>query len=200
VRLAIRLYARSISCSVGLSRLAEKQGYIGGRFSLRSIAPETRAQDGYLGLRGDFWRSPWLLFNFYGFRVAVAIHLTRPHDPHRHHRNRLRRHPRDDAAGLGSLRCSCSVGTHVDSCGLPGGAEGIRTDGHRERSEISSYSSLRQSIRAACSRLAPSIAIDALASVALLWLRSPASRRSPRDKGDRSRRGGDAANTGRIFS
>src|SRR5258708_39651970 len=32
--------------------------------------------------------------------------------------------------------------------GLPGGAEGIRTDGHRGRSEISSYASLRQSMRA----------------------------------------------------
>ena len=31
-----------------------------------------------------------------------------------------------------------------------GGAEGIRTDGHRGRGEISSYSSLRQSMRAAC--------------------------------------------------
>jgi hypothetical protein len=52
VRLAIRLYARSISCSVGLSRLAEKQGYIGGRLSLRAIAPETTAQEDYLGGSG----------------------------------------------------------------------------------------------------------------------------------------------------
>jgi hypothetical protein len=42
----------AFSCSVGLSRLAEKQGYIGGRFSLRAIAPETTAQDGYLGGSG----------------------------------------------------------------------------------------------------------------------------------------------------
>jgi hypothetical protein len=40
--------------------------------------------------------------------------------------------------------------------GLPRGAKGIRTDGHRGRSEISSYSSLRQSMLAACSRPAPS--------------------------------------------
>jgi hypothetical protein len=35
-----------------------------------------------------------------------------------------------------------------------------------------------------------SIAIDTLASVALFWLRSPASQRSPRHKVDRGRRGG----------
>jgi hypothetical protein len=38
----------------------------------------------------------------------------------------------------------CERGNHVDLRGLPGGAEGIRTDGHRGRGEISSYSSLRQ--------------------------------------------------------
>jgi hypothetical protein len=41
-----------------------------------------------------------------------------------------------------------------------------------------------------------SIAIDVLVSVALFWLRSLAVRRLPRHKMDRSRRGGDAANTG----
>jgi hypothetical protein len=46
-------------------------------------------------------------------------------------------------------------------CLIRGGAEGIRTDGHRGRSEISSYSSLRQSMRPACSRPRLSIAIDA---------------------------------------
>jgi hypothetical protein len=62
-----------------------------------------------------------------------------------------------------------------------GGAEGIRTDVHRGLSEIASYSSLRQSMRAARSRArAFSIATDALASVALFWLRFPAARRSPR--------------------
>ena len=50
-----------------------------------------------------------------------------------------------------------------------GGAEGIRTDGHRGRSEISSYSSLRQSMCQLLAACAFSIAIDALASVALLW-------------------------------
>lgn len=49
MRLAIRLRARRISCSVGLSRLTEKQGPIGGRFSLRAIAAEMAAQEGYLG-------------------------------------------------------------------------------------------------------------------------------------------------------
>jgi hypothetical protein len=39
------------------------------------------------------------------------------------------------------------VGNHVDLRRLPGGAEGIRTDGHRGRSEIDSYSYLRQSRR-----------------------------------------------------
>jgi len=42
---------------------------------------------------------------------------------------------------------SCRVGNHVDLRRLPGGAEGIRTDGHRGRSEIDSYSYLRQSRR-----------------------------------------------------
>jgi hypothetical protein len=63
--------------------------------------------------------------------------------------------------------------------GLPGGAEGIRTDGHR-----GSCSSLRQSMRAL---------------IALFQRRSPAWQSSPRRKADGSRRGGDAANTGRIF-
>ena len=39
---------------------------------------------------------------------------------------------------------------------------------HRARWEISSYSFLRQSMRAACARLAPSIAIDARASALFL--------------------------------
>jgi hypothetical protein len=125
--------------------------------------------------------------------------VTRAADEPQRRWNRLGR-PTAAAASRGNVVLFCGLGNHVDLRGVLGGAEGIRTDDHRERSEISSYSSLRQSIRAACSRLAPSIAIDALASVAVLWLRSPASRRSPRDKVDRSRRGGDAANTGRIFS
>src|SRR6478736_541553 len=45
-----------------------------------------------------------------------------------------------------------------------------RTDGHRGRREISTYSSLRRSMRAALlAARVFSIAIDALASVALLW-------------------------------
>jgi hypothetical protein len=75
----------------------------------------------------------------------------------------------------------CGLGNHVTLRGLRGGAEGIRTDVHRGLSEIASYSSLRQSMRAARSRArAFSIATDALASVALFWLRFPAARRSPR--------------------
>jgi hypothetical protein len=38
-------------------------------------------------------------------------------------------------------------GTRAGLRGLPGGAEGIRTDGHRGRWKISSYSSLRESMR-----------------------------------------------------
>jgi hypothetical protein len=34
------------------------------------------------------------------------------------------------------------AGNHVDLRGLPGGAKGIRTDGHRRRIEFSSYSRL----------------------------------------------------------
>jgi len=34
---------------------------------------------------------------------------------------------------------SCGVGNHVDLRRLPGGAEGIRTGGHRGRGEISSW-------------------------------------------------------------
>ena len=34
---------------------------------------------------------------------------------------------------------SCGVGNHLGLRGLPGGAEGIRTDGHRGRGEISSW-------------------------------------------------------------
>jgi hypothetical protein len=46
--------------------------------------------------------------------------------------------------------------------GLPGGAEGIRTDGHRGRSEISSYSSFRRfNARSLLAARAPSIAVDA---------------------------------------
>jgi hypothetical protein len=33
----------------------------------------------------------------------------------------------------------CELGNHVDLRGLPGGAEGIRTGGHRGRGEISSW-------------------------------------------------------------
>jgi hypothetical protein len=52
-----------------------------------------------------------------------------------------------DALGVEGL---WAPGTQGGSRRLPGGAEGIRTDGHRGRGEISSYSSLRQSMRAAC--------------------------------------------------
>ena len=58
-------------------------------------------------------------------------------------------------ASYGNVVLPCGVGNHVDLRGLPGGAEGIRTDSHRGRSE-SSYSSLRRSMGAACSRRAPS--------------------------------------------
>ena len=34
-------------------------------------------------------------------------------------------------ATYGNVVLSCAVGNHVDLRGLPGGAEGIRTDGHR---------------------------------------------------------------------
>ena len=33
-------------------------------------------------------------------------------------------------ASYGNVALSCAVGNHVDLRGLPGGAEGIRTDGH----------------------------------------------------------------------
>jgi hypothetical protein len=39
----------------------------------------------------------------------------------------------------GDVVLSCGVGNHVGTPGLPGGAEGIRTDGHRGRGEISSW-------------------------------------------------------------
>jgi hypothetical protein len=45
-------------------------------------------------------------------------------------------------------------GVHPRLRGLPGGAEGIRTDGYRGHSEISIYSSVRPLMR--CSRPAPS--------------------------------------------
>ena len=45
-----------------------------------------------------------------------------------------------------------------------------------------------------------SITIDAHASVLSFWRRSQALQSSPRRKADRSRRGGDAADSGRIFS
>ena len=50
-------------------------------------------------------------------------------------------------AGYGNVALFLTLGNHVGLRGLPGGAEGIRTDGHRGRSEISSYSSLRRSRR-----------------------------------------------------
>jgi hypothetical protein len=34
-------------------------------------------------------------------------------------------------ASYGNVVLSCGVGNHVDLRGLPGGAEGIQTDGHR---------------------------------------------------------------------
>jgi hypothetical protein len=62
-------------------------------------------------------------------------------------------------------------GTQGGSRRLPGGAEGIRTDSHRGRSE-SSYSSLRRSMGAACSGRAPSRSRRALASRSLDALNS----------------------------
>jgi hypothetical protein len=45
-------------------------------------------------------------------------------------------------ASRGNVVLFCGLGNHVDLRGLRGGAEGIRTDGHRGRNEISSYSRL----------------------------------------------------------
>ena len=73
-----------------------------------------------------------------------------------------------------------------------------RTDGHRGRGEISSYLCSPVNARTLFAARAFSITIDALASGAL-FCPPPPRRRSPRHKVDRSRRGGDAANTGRIF-
>jgi hypothetical protein len=42
-------------------------------------------------------------------------------------------------ATYGNVVLSCRVGNHVGLRGLPGGAEGIRTDGHRGCGEISSW-------------------------------------------------------------
>jgi hypothetical protein len=39
--------------------------------------------------------------------------------------------PTDPAASRGNVGLFCSIGNHVDLRGLPGGAEGIQTDGHR---------------------------------------------------------------------
>ena len=64
--------------------------------------------------------------------------------------------PTDTAASRGNVVLSCGGGNHAGTCRLRGGAEGIRTDGHRGRGEISSQPSLQQSMRAACSRPAPS--------------------------------------------
>jgi hypothetical protein len=47
----------------------------------------------------------------------------------------------------------CASGTPGGSRPLPGGAEVIRTDGHRRRWEISGHSSLRHSRGKASSRL-----------------------------------------------
>jgi hypothetical protein len=62
-------------------------------------------------------------------------------------------------------------GTQGGSPGLLGGAEGIRTDGHRGRGEISSYLCLRVNARTLFAAGAFSITIDALASGALFCLR-----------------------------
>jgi hypothetical protein len=64
--------------------------------------------------------------------------------------------------------------------GLPGGAEGIRTDGHRGHREIASYFSLRQSVRAACSRPASSRSRSTPSPRLRLPASLPAARRSPR--------------------
>jgi hypothetical protein len=47
--------------------------------------------------------------------------------------------PTAAAASSGNVVLFCGGGNHVDLRGLPGGAEGIRTDGHRGRGEISSW-------------------------------------------------------------
>jgi hypothetical protein len=41
--------------------------------------------------------------------------------------------PTDAAASRGNVVLFCGVGNHARTCGLPGGAEGIRTDCHRGR-------------------------------------------------------------------
>ena len=72
--------------------------------------------------------------------------------------------PTDTAASRGNVVLFCGGGNHARTRGLPGEAEGIRTDGHRGHSEISSYSSVRPSMRSLIAARAFSIAINALAS------------------------------------
>ena len=75
-----------------------------------------------------------------GQRLSTARAANEP----RRRSERLSR-PTAGTASRGNVLPFCGGGNHLDSRGLPGGAEGIRTDGHRERGEIE-HSSLRQSL------------------------------------------------------
>jgi hypothetical protein len=55
--------------------------------------------------------------------------------------------PTDATESRGNVGLFCGGGNHAKTRGLPGGAEGIRTDDHRGHSEMSSYSSVRPSMR-----------------------------------------------------
>jgi hypothetical protein len=91
------------------------------------------------------WQTATLETEFCGQRLSSPRATNEP----QRRWNRLGRLT-TDATSLGNTVLFCDGGNHVDLRGLLGGAEGIRTDGHRGRGEISSYSSLRQSMRAAC--------------------------------------------------
>jgi hypothetical protein len=80
--------------------------------------------------------------------------------------------------GYGNLAPIPTLANHARLRRLPGGAEGIRTDGHCARGEISSYSAVRPSMQSLLAAGAFSIAINALARALL----SPAAPEGQRDR------------------
>ena len=107
----------------------------------------------FCGLAGPFSLEP----------TALALYRL-PRPPNNRRARRIQPDHRIARPGFAPSNLRCLTlkkrgrGNRRRSCGLAGGAEGIRTDGHRWCSEISGYSNLHQSqsMPAARSRLAPS--------------------------------------------
>jgi hypothetical protein len=84
--------------------------------------PSGRSKSGAV----DMWQTATLETEICGQRLSTARAANEP----RRRPKRLSR-PTDAAASRGNVVIFCGGGNHVGLRGLRGGAEGIRTDGHR---------------------------------------------------------------------